>query len=198
MFSITSFFTGMNEGMSKEWIMVFISKWQARNNLSKFRRFSIKIVGNSDKKVYFCSRYWFLTVRNVYSNLNRFQPLSQILFRLTCLKQLESIPIIHLEDGHRIFGCIPYFKQPRREGQYYNKIRPVRMKIPLVLIRSKYQRNLPLARDIFPFFSTYEVIYSHFFRVHIFAIVIPQVLRTVLLSGDAFSVNHQPQVVFFI
>ena len=149
MFSITSFFTGMNEGMSKEWIMVFISKWQARNNLSKFRRFSIKIVGNSDKKVYFCSRYWFLTVRNVYSNLNRFQPLSQILFRLTCLKQLESIPIIHLEDGHRIFGCIPYFKQPRREGQYYNKIRPVRMKIPLVLIRSKYQRKLPLARELF-------------------------------------------------
>ena len=28
-------------------------------------------------------------------------------------------------------------------------IRPVRMKIPLVLIRSKYQRKLPLARELF-------------------------------------------------
>ena len=29
------------------------------------------------------------------------------------------------------------------------KYRPVRMKIPLVLIRSKYQRKLPLARELF-------------------------------------------------
>ena len=29
------------------------------------------------------------------------------------------------------------------------RLRPVRMKIPLVLIRSKYQRKLPLARELF-------------------------------------------------
>ena len=40
--------------------------------------------------------------------------------------------------------------------------RPVRMKIPLVLIRSKYQRNLPLARELFLVASReIEQIYSN-------------------------------------
>ena len=42
------------------------------------------------------------------------------------------------------------------------KIRPVRMKIPLVLIRSKYQRKLPLARELFLVASReIEQIYSN-------------------------------------
>ena len=41
-------------------------------------------------------------------------------------------------------------------------IRPVRMKIPLVLIRSKYQRKLPLARELFLVASReIEQIYSN-------------------------------------
>ena len=45
---------------------------------------------------------------------------------------------------------------------FAKKFRPVRMKIPLVLIRSKYQRKYPMARELFLVASReIEQIYSN-------------------------------------
>ena len=46
--------------------------------------------------------------------------------------------------------------------QQEEKKRPVRMKIPLVLIRSKYQRKLPLARELF--FSRFARNWANLFK----------------------------------
>ena len=46
-----------------------------------------------------------------------------------------------------LFSTIIYFNTNFHE--LIKNFRPIRMKIPLVLIRSKYQRKLPLARELF-------------------------------------------------